>query len=287
MTDAKTSTQVATIPVPAGGERTRHIRRGGGQDVGQRGRGAGLPDLAGRSGRPGTPGLVRVPPGPLTAARFERTHGQTRQRRTGAHEPGRLCPAGRPRLGRSGRLRSGRRAGPVPGAAGRGPGGAVGARWFAGKCPDGAGCPLGPGPEPHDDGGQPRPHGRLRPAPGLPAGPAPVPGILAGRGDRRSASRPAAVGGRTGAAAGPGAARLPGRTARRRRDRDSVHDLRRHPGPDLRLGALLRPVGADRDRRRRARLRGRRADRRGLGDRRLPPHHGRRWLPALSRRASS
>ena len=164
--------------------------------------------------------------------------------------------------------------------------GAGGPRRFAGPRPDGAGRPRGPGPEPHDDGGQPRPHGRLRPAPRLRPGPAAVPGLRTGRGDRRPAAGPAAVRGRPRSAARAGPARPPRRAARGRRDRDPLHDLRRHPGPDVRLGAVLRPVGANRDRERRARLRGRRAGRRRLGDRPSSATSPSPWPAAPSRPAS-
>ena len=51
---------------PGRGERARDVRRRRGQGIRQPGRGPGLPDLARRPGRPDGPGLVRVPPGPLT-----------------------------------------------------------------------------------------------------------------------------------------------------------------------------------------------------------------------------
>ena len=81
----------------------------------------------------------------------------------------------------------------------------------------------------------------------------------AGRGGRRPADRPAAVGGR---------ARAPARLRPARGSSaapfdvlgfdDPVHDRRGDPRPDVRVGTVLRPLGADRHRGRRPRPRGRR-----------------------------
>ena len=108
----------------------------------------------------------------------------------------------------------------------------------------------------------------------------------AGRGHRRPADRPAAVGRRAGPAAGVRPARVAGRAVRRLRDLRSRSRDRRRPGPDVRRRAVLHPLGPDRDRRRRPRPRGRRARRRRLGAAGVPDDHlplaARRWPPASS-----
>ena len=127
--------------------------------------------------------------------------------------------------------------------------------------------------QPGDDRRQPHADGRLRPAPRHRPGPALVPGQVAGRGDRRPADRAAAGRRRPGTVARPRPARCAGRPDGGGRDRHRVHDDRRDPRPDIRVRAVLRPLGARRDRGRRPRPRGRGEGRWRLGGAALPLGH--------------
>ena len=141
--------------------------------------------------------------------------------------------------------------------------------------------------QPGHDRDQPRHHGRARPAAGLRPRAPPVPRQGLARGHRRPADRPAAVGRRAGAAARLRSAGPARRAVRAPRHLGPVHDDRGDPGPDVRVGAVLHPLGADRDRRRRSRPRGRRPRRRRVGAPAVPVDHGAacrapRWPPASS-----
>ena len=104
-------------------------------------------------------------------------------------------------------------------------------------------------------------------------GPPAVPRQVAGGDGRRPADRAAAVRGRPRAAAGVRAARAARRAADAVGARHRVHDARGGARPGVRLGAVLRPLGAGRDRGRGPRPRGRRARGRRVGAAAVPAGH--------------
>ena len=122
-----------------------------------------------------------------------------------------------------------------------------------------------------DDGGQPGRDRRARAAAGVRPGPPAVPRQGLARGGRRPADRAAAVGRRASpccsCSAGAGCSAAPLDAPRHR---DPVHDDRGRPRPDVRVGAVLHPLRAGRDRRRRPRPRGRRPGRRRVGAAAVP-----------------